>query len=133
MLKKFKKSKKPFKNCKEKRKTFKEYSSRCKFKFDVYEFPNEFNLKELERIGWYNADNPNGMSRDHMVSISYGWKHDIDPRIIRHPANCELLTYNKNHDKSWRSSISLRELIQKIKKWTVKYKGKKNDTSFSFK
>ena len=102
--------------------TFKEYKRMCRFKFDLEEYPNEFDLQMIEDFGWYCELNQNGVSRDHMLSISYGWKRDISPKIIRHPANCKLMLFENNRDKAWRSSLNLTKLQSKILEWDRKYK-----------
>jgi len=95
----------------------------CKFKFDVEFYPNEFNLNLINENGWYNNhQNPNGVSRDHMFSISNGWKMNIPPRILRHPANCKLMLFEENNKKGGRSSINIDELLRKINMWDKKYK-----------
>jgi hypothetical protein len=102
--------------------TYKEYSQECKFKFDIEKFPNEFDLDLIEKLGWYTANNPSGISRDHMLSISYGWKNNIVPSIIKHPANCKLMVYEENHKKGNGSSIDITELTERINNWNDKYK-----------
>jgi len=102
--------------------SYKEYSQMCRFKFNFQDYPQEFNINLIQQYGWYNRDNPNGISRDHMISISYGWKKNISPKIIRHPANCQLMLYEHNKDKGWRSSINLNELLTRIRDWNKKYK-----------
>jgi hypothetical protein len=102
--------------------SYKEYRESCRFKFEINNFPDEFDLDFIEIHGWYTADNLNGVSRDHMLSISYGWKNEIPPRIMRHPANCQLMLYQSNQDKGWRSSINLQNLKERIKTWNKKYK-----------
>lgn len=102
--------------------TYKDYSRMCRFRFNLEDYPKEFDLKLIEEFGWYNNDNPNGFSRDHMLSISYGWKRDIPPGIIRHPANCKLMPYNNNLEKGWRSSINYSDLMDRIRDWNKKYK-----------
>ena len=122
MLKKFKKSKIPRRK-KTKNLTYKDYSRMCKFKFDVEGYPEEFNLDLIREKGWYdNKNNQNGVSRDHMLSISLGWKMDISPKILKHPANCKLMLFQENNKKAWRSSLNIEELMKRIKQWDRKYK-----------
>ena len=52
-----------------------------------------------------------------MLSINYGWTHNIPPEIISHPANCEIILQTKNASKSKKSSITVEELIDKINNW----------------
>ncbi|CAK0751140.1 hypothetical protein CCP3SC1AL1_1830007 [Gammaproteobacteria bacterium] len=97
------------------------YRQLCEFKFNVFHFPNKFDLKLIEEFGWYKAknrgDNPNGVSRDHMYSVKEGYLNNIDPYIISHPANCMLMKHNDNNKKNINCSISLEELNNKINKW----------------
>ena len=102
--------------------TYKEYSQMCRFKFDLTDYPKEFELSLIKENGWYSKENPKGASRDHMLSISYGWKRNISPKIIKHPANCQLMLYETNADKGWRSSLNLGKLLERIKEWNRKYK-----------
>ena len=76
---------------------------------------------ELEESGWYSGKNKTGLTRDHRLSISYGWKRDIPPKIIKHPANCQLMHYHENSQKGWRSSLNYKELLDRIKIWEKKY------------
>lgn len=101
------------------------YRHKCKFKFNVYDYPEEFNLKLLEKYGWYkavnNGNNLNGVSRDHKYSVKKGFKNKVDSEIISHPANCQLLLHNKNISKGNNCSISLDNLKEEIKSWNNKY------------
>ena len=100
---------------------FENYKKKCYFKFNVYNFPENFNLDEINEKGWYKASNSgsnlNGISRDHILSIKEGFTCNIDPKIISHPANCELMKHTRNQKKNSKSKITLKELISKIKEW----------------
>ena len=105
-----------------------EYRRLCIFKFNIFHYPEEFNLKLIEQYGFYKAfnrgNNPLGISRDHMYSIYDGFKNNIDPKIISHPANCSLLQQhgsNGNSSKGKKSSITLDTLEKRIKAWDEKY------------
>jgi hypothetical protein len=104
---------------------YQHYKNRCKFKFSLNSFPNEFDFKLIETFGWYSPNNKKnnlqGVSRDHILSISDGWKNKIPPEIVSHPANCQLLLQSKNASKHKSSSITLEELEIKIKEWDLKY------------
>lgn len=104
---------------------YQHYKNRCKFKFSLNSFPGEFDFKLIETFGWYSPTNKKnnlqGVSRDHILSISDGWKNKIPPEIISHPANCQLLLQTKNASKHKLSSISLDDLNLKIKEWDLKY------------
>jgi len=102
------------------------YREKCQFKFNVSDYKNEFNFKLVEKYGWYKAknrgDNLNGVSRDHMYSVMGGFRNNIDPKIISHPANCKLMIHNNNVSKFDKCSITIDKLEDKIKKWDLKYK-----------
>lgn len=97
------------------------YREKCKFTFNIFSFPEDFNLELLSVYGFYKAknrgNNPNGLTRDHMFSISNGLRLGVAPEKIRHPANCQLLTYADNLKKHSKSSISLEELEKRIVVW----------------
>lgn len=109
------------------RESLRQYRSDCAFKFSVYDYPNEFDLSLLEEYGWYkaknNGDNPGGISRDHLVSVKYGFDNGISPSLISHPANCKLMKHRDNVKKYSKNSISIEELTEKIKVWNKKYLG----------
>ena len=102
------------------------YRARCSFKFNVYNYPNYFDLELIDQHGWYspggkNSKNKNinmtGVSRDHLYSVYDGWINDIDPVIISHPANGRLILQSENASKRNSSSITLDELLTKINIW----------------
>jgi len=103
------------------------YRLKCKFEFALKDYPEEFEFSLIEEYGWYKAknhgDNQNGVSRDHMVSVKYGWENKIDPSIIKHPANCRLLRHSSNVSKFDSCSITLDELLIRIENWDKKYMG----------
>ena len=94
------------------------YRLDCAFKFNVYDYPNYYDLSLIEKFRWYKAanrgNNPGGVSRDHMYSILDGFRNNISPAIISHPANCCLLLQNDNSSKKSQSSISMEELLKRI-------------------
>lgn len=109
-------------------KNISKYRTRCKFNFDLKEFPDEFNFSLIKEYGWYSPTNKKnnltGVSRDHMVSVKYGFDNGIDPKIISHPANCQLLRHTENHKKDKNCSITFEQLLKRILLWEEKY-GKK--------
>jgi hypothetical protein len=102
-----------------------QYRYLCKFIFNVYVYPEEFDLKLLKDNGWYSAknrgNNLQGVSRDHLYSISEGYKNSISPLVIRHPANCRLVLHLDNQKKYRNSIISYEELLKRIDIWNEKY------------
>lgn len=97
------------------------YVKKCKFDFNVYNYPHKFNLNLIEEFNWYKASNRgnnlNGISMDHMLSIREGFDLNVDPELIKHPANCELMQQYKNSKKRTKSSITLDELKNRINSW----------------
>jgi transposase len=102
------------------------YRPSCFFKFDVKDFIQEFDLSLVEQYGWYSPTNKRnnlkGVSKDHMYSVMDGFRNKINPNIISHPANCKLLLFSDNSIKKDNSSITIEELLNKIKDWDEKYK-----------
>lgn len=103
------------------------YKKSCLFTHNIYEFPDEYDLDLILKYGWYKVtknkeeNNLKGVSRDHIYSISEGFKNNIDPNIIKHPANCRLIRHNENQSKGFKCSIIIEELIQKIEEWNKRY------------
>ena len=98
------------------------YREKCKFTFNLKNFPNEFDLLLLQEYGMFNPKtNKNGVSRDHRLSINHGKINKIDPSIMSHPANCKLMLQSENKAKQHSSSITLKELLILIELWESKY------------
>lgn len=101
------------------------YKRECQFQFSLSEYPNEFDFELVKKYGWYTAknrgNNANGVSRDHIVSIRWGYENGVDAKNIRHPANCQLLLQRKNVSKGKKRSISVEELITRIDDWNKRY------------
>lgn len=100
---------------------YQKYYKECQFDFNLSDYPNEFDFSLIEKYGWYQAknhgNNLNGVSRDHMISIKYGFENKISSEIIRHPANCQLMIHNENVRKHKGCSITLDELLNRIDTW----------------
>lgn len=99
------------------------YKSLCKFRFSISKY--EFGSELIKKYGWYNASNHgnnlNGVSRDHMMSIDFGYSEMINPLLLAHPANCELMQHNDNSSKYKHCSITLAELLNRINEFDQKY------------
>lgn len=104
-----------------------QYSYMASFRFDVMDYPDEFDLSMVSSLGWYKPTNSidggnlNGVSLDHRLSVSHGFKHGILPRILAHPANSQLMIHTDNIIKNQKSSITLEELEKRIQIWDTKY------------
>ena len=101
------------------------YKAECRFRFHIKDFPEEFDFDLIREYGWYKAanhgDNLGGVSRDHMVSIRWGFDHGILPSLLRHPANCRLLRHSENSSKHKKCSLTVEELLDRIEAWNAKY------------
>ena len=101
------------------------YKRYCQFQFSLKQFPNEFDFELINKFGWYKAknhgNNLNGISRDHKYSCQEAFHNLIDPYLISHPANCQLLQHNINVSKLDKCSITLEELKNNIQKWNQLY------------
>jgi hypothetical protein len=104
----------------------KEYAYSCQFRFGISSFPKWFSdaSELIAKYGWYSTPgsrkgktNLNGISRDHLYSITDGWLNDVPPNIIRHPANCSLIPHKENQSKHRKSKITLEELYERISKF----------------
>lgn len=114
----------------------KEYKNKCNFIFALNEFPDEYDFSLVEKFGWYKAknhgNNLNGVSRDHIFSCENGYNELIDPYLISHPANCQLLKHSDNSSKYTKSDISFDELLERIRIWHDKYGVYENKIDYTF-
>jgi hypothetical protein len=114
----------------EQRTSWKNYRASCQFKFNLNDYPQEFDFKLIESYGWYKptnrGNNLTGISRDHMVSCRYGFDNNIPVETLSHPANCKLLQHGNNVSKGTKNSITYDDLLIRIKQWDEKYKSSTN-------
>lgn len=92
------------------------YKKKCKFNFDPYQYTNIPGYTLLLKFGVYHpTKNPNGVCRDHIMSIEYGFRNSIPSEYISHPANCQFLLNIDNIKKGASSGFTLEELQNQIK------------------
>ena len=105
---------------------YKYYRPSCEFDFNIFKYKEKFDFLLVEKNGWYSPlnkkNNPSGVSRDHLYSVKDGFINKIDPKFIKHPANCQLILQKDNNIKNSKSSISFEELLKRIEKWDSKEK-----------
>lgn len=91
-----------------------------RFQFNVYDYPELFDLALLNKVGFYGAGgkisqyNLQGLSRDHKLSIADAIKNNYPQYYITHPMNCDLIMHSKNNKKKQNSTISFIELVKLV-------------------
>lgn len=99
------------------------YRKQCNFTFNVYDYPELFDLSLLEEHGWYSASNrggnTGGVSRDHRYSVKKGFDNGVDPMVLSHPLNCKLMIHLENNRKNTECSVRLEELTEQIKNFNA--------------
>jgi len=104
---------------------YRRFALECRFQFSLNQYPTEFDFDLIKKRGWYKAKNrghnPNGVTRDHIVSVRWAYEHGIDSKYISHPANCQLMLQLANVSKGKKASLTIEELMDKIKSWNEKY------------
>lgn len=91
------------------------YQKQCDFLFDPYSIPSIPGYELLLEKGMYHSTrNKNGATRDHIISVEYGWRNKIDPSLLSHPANCQFITNINNIKKGSSCGSSLDDLLRKI-------------------
>ena len=117
--------------------TYKKYCNNCKsnysdngrvpyyFKFNIYNYPNLFDLSLIEKHGWFSngkngsAMNISGVSRDHKVSVNDAIRNGYDPYYISHVMNCDLVFHRENQKKNSKSSITYTELVKLVDDYDI--------------
>lgn len=101
------------------------YRADCAFKFNLSDYYDEFDFTLIESYGWYKPKNRGnnlyGVSRDHSVSVRYGFDNNLPPEHLAHPANCSLMQHSKNASKGKNNTMSYVELLKRITVWDEKY------------
>lgn len=98
-----------------------EYKLYCKISnwrlrmFDL--LPDEM-ITKLKQLGVFHyKTNKNGLVRDHIFSRMDGFYLGVFPEILRHPANCQLLTRLENISKGRNSWITINQLFELIEEY----------------
>lgn len=73
------------------------------------------NLPNFEKTG--RAGIEGAYQLDHKVSIKYGFDNNIDPEIIGHIENLEMIPWELNRSKDINNSISLHDLQEFIENY----------------
>ncbi len=99
------------------------YRLACKFTFSIIDYPDLYNLDLIKSNGWYIPSNkgqynPDGVTWDHLFRISDGYSLNVDPSIMSHPANAEMISWRENINRA-QSVITYNQLIHRINNWTA--------------
>jgi hypothetical protein len=94
------------------------YKAACAFKFKIYDYPEISGYQMLVEKGiWNSMTNKDGVVRDHIISKEFGWRNQISPEIISHPANCQFISHIDNTKKGANCDLRLEDLLIRIKIW----------------
>lgn len=98
------------------------YRKECRFQLNKTDHAELFDGDLIRKYGWYQPasskkPNLNGVTWDHLYQIQEGFANNIDPLIIRHPANAELVPFQENYNRRMSSTITLNMLYERIKNW----------------
>ena len=98
------------------------YYKECTFTFNPYIYEHILGYDLLKKYSWYNTkDKIDGLARDHRISRDFGFNNNVNPKLISHPANCEIMLQSDNSTKKEKCSITLEELKEQVKEWDTKY------------
>ncbi len=108
------------------------YCRESHWKERMFDYLSKKELLLLNEKGLFSSKNTKGMVRDHKYSKYSGFKNKVFPIILRHPANCALITHSKNATKMRKgqlfdtgNSISLEQLFILIKSYEKGWKEQK--------
>ena len=98
---------------------YSKYRKNCLFFLSMKDLSKIDGYSLLTKYRWYSKNNILGMTKDHKFSVNEGFQKGVPTYIISHPANCEFMPLRKNSSKNDSSSITLRELENRIKNWNI--------------
>lgn len=87
------------------------------FTFGISSYPDLFDGELIRQHGMRSKENPNGVTRDHRVSVNEAIRNGYDPYYITHPLNCELMLFDENNKKNVTSSITYEDLVRQVKEY----------------
>lgn len=104
------------------------YCREANWKERMIDYMPKSEIELLKKVGIFSAKNSKGIVRDHKYSRYSGFNNAISPLILRHPANCQLITHSDNLKKAnskhrYRDgdSITLKQLFNKIKVYSKQW------------
>lgn len=94
------------------------YREQCRFKLTTADLTKIPGYELLAIHGQYcKHTNPNGVVKDHRLSVHEAYNLGLDTTLVSHPANCEFMLHKKNAAKTLKSSITVEDLIATVAKW----------------
>lgn len=95
------------------------YRNFCRFNLNPRDHKSLYDFDLIKSNGWYRPSNhpdgynPDGVTWDHLYRVEDGFKNQIDPYIMSHPANAEMLIWRENIARK-QSQITLDQLYKRI-------------------
>jgi hypothetical protein len=93
------------------------YRGRASFNFKELLYTPVYNLELVKKYGWYSIVNKNGVTYDHLYRVIDGFKNNVDPTLLKHPANAEMVPWFENRKRQHKSMLTLNQLLERIEKW----------------
>lgn len=98
------------------------YSKEANWIERMFDYSSKKELSLLKEFGVFNSkNNSKGVVRDHKYSRYSGFKNKINPILLRHPENCEIILNKNNISKAKKNhryedgdSITLEQLFLDI-------------------
>jgi hypothetical protein len=92
------------------------YSSEAAWVEKMFDLPKSDEEEQiLTSLGVFSPfSNPGGVVRDHIFSRMSGLRMGVFPELMRHPANCQIITHAANAQKRSENGMTLEELLCKI-------------------
>lgn len=100
--------------------------NRYAFTFRLDQHPllfDELIFEKIKKHGFWSPTNTGGMTRDHKISVAESIRNGHDPYYIKHPVNCEIMSWDKNNRKNTDCSITYTELVDNVIEYDSKYNG----------
>ena len=99
-----------------------ENRNRFAFSFSLSQYPDIFTTASslITQFGMWSYKNSTGVTRDHKISVNMAIKHGYDPFYIKHPLNCELMSWTENNQKKTKCSITYEHLVEIVDAYEAK-------------
>lgn len=99
-----------------------QYRTACRFRLNPTTHKDLYDFELIAQCGWYRPANhpagynPDGVTWDHLYRVEEGFKNRVDPAIMSHPANAQMVTWRENVGRRT-SQLTLVELLERIERW----------------